>query len=69
MNAVTYFYHGEPVKVVQSNDADLIRIGDRFVHIGKVCQPKQQNKDDSLVPNSPENVEERKLELVWVRKH
>ena len=70
MNAITYTYHGQAVQVLaQSDDTNLIKIGGRFVHVREICQQKQQNNDDSLVQNSPENVEERKLKLVWVRKH
>lgn len=48
MNAYLYTYKGEPIQVLaQSNDADLIQVGDIYVRVGKICPYTQKRNVQS----------------------
>ncbi len=43
MNAYRYSYHGQDVTVLaQSNDSDLVQIGDICVRVDKICPLKKE---------------------------
>ena len=58
MNAYRYSYHGQDVTVLaQSNDSDLVQIGDICVRVEKICPLKkvQVGKQSVRISEQSEN--------------